>query len=462
MTANELFKGFEPVSPKAWKQKIQVDLKGGDYNELLTHLSPEGILIKPFYTAEDRTGDPGEKARAGRSWKIGHALDATGDSTAEQAADALANGVESLLIRLRSGGESPSAGSWDALADKGSIYWEREDLNAHWEEGIPASCRMQSTVLADPIGALAASGNWSLGMEEDLDWVFEAAAATGESGAKFAIMIRAEVYQGAGANRVQELAYTLAHAHEYLLRAKNAPEGISIMDAPVFKVSLGGDYFMDIAKLRALRRLWALLAQDHGLSGDCHIIALPGLRNKTLYDYNTNMLRTTLECMSAVLGGADLICNQPYDVLYNAPNAFGDRISRNQLLLLRHESHFDKVGNPADGSYYLESLTDQLGTQALELFKTLEKGGGLLAQLKSHQIQKKIRESAEKAARSLNDGDSVLVGSTVFPNPEDRMSDKVPEGYTAKSKGGKTLIEPLPLRRLTAAYESQRLQDETR
>ena len=462
MTANELFKGFEPVSPKAWKQKIQVDLKGGDYNELLTHLSPEGILIKPFYTAEDRKGDSSELSHAGQSWKIGYAVDAAGDSAAEQAADALANGVEQLLIRLRSGGETPSDSTWDKLGNTGPMYWEREDLKAHWEEGIPASCRMQSTVLADPIGTLAASGNWSLGMEEDLDWVFEAAAGSEESETKFALMIRADVYQGAGANRVQELAYTLAHAHEYLLRAKNAPGGYSIMDSPVFKVSLGGDYFMDIAKLRVLRRLWALLAQDHGLTGNCKIIALPGLRNKTLYDYNTNMLRTTLECMSAVLGGADLICNQPYDALYNPPNSFGDRIARNQLLLLRHESHFDKVGNPADGSYYLESLTDQLGSQALELFKMLEKGGGLLAQLKSHQIQKKIRESAEKAAQALNDGDSVLVGSTVFPNPEDRMSDKVPEGYPGKSKGGKALIEPLPLRRLTVAYESQRLQDETR
>jgi methylmalonyl-CoA mutase len=174
------------------------------------------------------------------------------------------------------------------------------------------------------------------------------------------------------------------------------------------------------------------------------------------------MLRTTLESMSAVLGGADLVCNLPYDALYNAPNDFGDRIARNQLLLLRHEAHFDKVGNPADGSYYLESLTDALGRKALDLFKTLEKGGGLLAQLKSHQIQKKIRESARKEARAIAEGSRVLVGSTAFPNPEDRMADKLPERYGQRREKGKTLIEPLPLRRLSAEYESKRLRDEKR
>jgi methylmalonyl-CoA mutase len=222
---------------------------------------------------------------------------------------------------------------------------------------------------------------------------------------------------------------------------------------------VGGDYFADIAKLRALRRGWSLLAKSYGLPGRCLIMALPSLRNKTLYDYNTNMLRTTLECMAAVLGGADLICNRPYDALYHLPNEFADRIARNQLLLLRHEAYLNQVANAADGSFYLESLTDQLGRKALDLFKTLEQGGGLLAQLKAHAIQKKIRESAEKEQEAFDAGRRVLVGSNRYPNPADRMRGENQRVATGQA-GRKTLLEPLPLRRLAEAYEKNRLKDE--
>src|SRR5690606_2264994 len=138
----------------------------------------------------------------------------------------------------------------------------------------------------------------------------------------------------AGANCVQQLAYTLAHANEYLNR-------FSVEEIPPLKNSLmtvkmavGGNYFFEIAKLRALRILWAMLAPEYHLPTELHILAVPSKRNKTLYDYNVNMLRTTTECMSAVLGGANAIGNLPYDVLYHKSNEFGERIARNQLLVL--------------------------------------------------------------------------------------------------------------------------------
>lgn len=461
MNANELFEAFETVPDRAWKQKIQADLRGGDYNELLTRLTPEGIRTKPFYSAADLNPVPTAQIPA-REWKVGYALDSGGAEAASRAAAALEQGAEELLVRTGGTAGAPQPDAWKDVPGSGTFYWVREDLPASWDAGIPVHCASTSTVLADPVGMLATTGNWKRGMKEDLEWVREAAGDSGKKETGFSLMIGAEMYQGAGANRVQELAYSLSHAHEYILRLNDGAAVRALLECPVFKLSLGGDYFMDIAKLRALRKLWALLATENGFSGECRIIAQPGLRNKTLYDYNTNMLRTTLESMSAVLGGADLVCNLPYDALYNAPNDFGDRIARNQLLLLRHEAHFDKVGNPADGSYYLESLTDALGRKALDLFKTLEKGGGLLAQLKSQQIQKKIRESARKEARAIEEGARVLVGTTAFPNPEDRMADKLPEGYGQRTGKGKTLIEPLPLRRLSAEYESKRLRDEKR
>ena len=116
----------------------------------------------------------------------------------------------------------------------------------------------------------------------------------------------------------------------------------------LFQVAVGPNYFFEIAKLRALRVLYASMAREYGFNENCIILATPSRRNKTLYDYNVNLLRTTTECMSAVLGGADSICNLPYDVLYHKNNEFGSRIARNQLLILKHESYFEKVANPQD------------------------------------------------------------------------------------------------------------------
>src|SRR5690606_20773082 len=104
-----------------------------------------------------------------------------------------------------------------------------------------------------------------------------------------------------------------------------------------FQISTGPNYFFEIAKIRALRKLYATLAKEYGINENCHIIATPSKRNKTLYDYNVNLLRSTSECMSAVLGGADAVCNLPYDALYHKSNEFGERIARNQLLILKHE-----------------------------------------------------------------------------------------------------------------------------
>src|SRR5690606_18492572 len=150
--------------------------------------------------------------------------------------------------------------------------------------------------------------------------------------------------------------------------------------------------------------------------------ATPTKRNKTLYDYNVNLLRTTTECMSAILGGADAVANLPYDALYHKSNEFGERISRNQLLIMKHESYLDKVGNAADGSYYIESLNSQSAEKALVLFEEIEANGGFIKQLGDGTIQRKIRESAEKEQQLFDDGKEVLLGTNKHPNKTDRMA----------------------------------------
>lgn len=455
MKTPDPFWDFEPVSAKAWKQKIQADLKGGDYNDLLTWLSPEGIVVKPFYSSEDLPQGVGVQARVYPSpWQIGHPALLEPEAGIPLAGEALENGADGLLAPVSS--ENITA-IRKLKGLQGAKWLDACTLTQAMLEEAHKTGDSSFEWLLDPIGGLVATGNWQDGMEQDLSRL--GAALSGSAGRKF-LAVHSAHYQNAGANRVQELAYGLAHVHEYMMWADKVPGIKPLLEEPVFLVAVGNEYFFEIAKLRALRRLWEILAPSAGLPGKCRIFAFPTRRNKTLYDYNTNLLRTTTECMAAVLGGADVVLNAPYDGLYHEPNAFADRIGRNQLLLLRHESYFASVSNPADGSYYIEALTDQLGKKALELFKTLEKGGGFLRQLREHNIQKKIRESARAEQKAFDEGRLVLVGSNKYPNPDDRMKGELQKSPFLKTRSDKTLVEPILPGRLSESYEQKRLRDE--
>jgi methylmalonyl-CoA mutase len=169
------------------------------------------------------------------------------------------------------------------------------------------------------------------------------------------------------------------------------------------------------------------------------------------------MLRTTTECMSAILGGANAISNLPYDALYHKNNEFGDRISRNQLLVLKEESYFDKVNNPADGTYYIDTLTAQLAEKALELFKKMETKGGLITLLVDGTIQRKINESAQKEQELFDSGKEVLLGTNKYPNKEDRMKHDLELFPFVKQNARKTLVTPIIEKRLAEKLEQERL-----
>jgi methylmalonyl-CoA mutase len=165
--------------------------------------------------------------------------------------------------------------------------------------------------------------------------------------------------------------------------------------------------------------------------------------------------------MSAILGGADTVCNLPYDALYHKSNEFGERIARNQLLILKHESYFDTVSNPVDGTYYIESLTDELAEKALQLFKEIEKGGGFLQQLKDGTIQKKIKESAEKEQQLFDSGELKLLGTNYHLNKNDRMKGDLELFPFVKHNPTKTLIAPIVEKRLSENTEQERLKTES-
>jgi len=260
---------------------------------------------------------------------------------------------------------------------------------------------------------------------------------------------------------VQQLAYGMSHANEYLNHFNSILNSELKKSLQVtFNISVGTNYFFEIAKLRALRLLYKTLAEDYNFNTECHLFATPTKRNKTLYDYNINMLRTTTECMSAILGQADTICNLAYDAIYHKDNEFSERMARNQLLILKHESYFDKVSNPSDGTFYIESLTQQLSEKALALFKDLEAYGGFLHHLKDGTIQRKIKESAAKEQEQFNKGEDVLVGTNKYQNPKDKMKHELELYPFVTMKQRKTLIEPIIEKRLAENIEQQRLKIE--
>lgn len=453
--SKSLFNEFEPVSAKAWKQKIQADLKGADYNETLVWNSLEGVSVKPFYHADEYNEFPNSSSTKATAWKVCQSIYvANTEKSNAKAINVLERGAESIKFIIPTSEVSIETLLQNINLASTPIFFELKFLSEEYIKQLSAlSSKAKLYINTDIIGNLAKTGNWFTNLNED-HRVLEAIVKN-SSTLKSSLSINVSLYQNAGATIIQQLAYALAHANEYL----NHFEG-KIQNNIIFNVSVGSNYFFEIAKLRALRLLWKTLASEYGVNADCHIIATPTKRNKTLYDYNTNMLRTTTECMSAILGGANTICNLPYDAIYHKDNEFGERIARNQLLILKHESYFNAVNNPADGSYYIEKLTQQFAEKGLSLFKDIESNGGFLKQLKDGTIQRKIKESAALEQKQINTGKIVLLGTNKHPNPNDKMVNELELYPFVKTNPRKTLIEPIIEKRLSEKLEQERLKIE--
>lgn len=451
-----LFNEYKSISAKAWKQKIQLDLKGDDYNEALIWSSPEGIDVKPFYHADEFKTLPQTSSAKVTSWKICQTVYVSDEEQANaKALDVLSRGANSIKFIVPSENISINTLLKDIDLASNPLYFVLQFLSeAFVKKLIDISSNSKIHVNLDIIGNLAKSGNWYYNLSKDHQ-ILESVVLKSAS-LKTILSIDASLYQNAGANMIQQLAYALAHANEYLNHF-----GKKVVHQINFNISVGTNYFFEIAKLRALRLLWKTLASEYSSNfSDCHILASPTKRNKTIYDYNINMLRTTTECMSAILGGANTICNLPYDVLFHKDNEFGERISRNQLLILKHESYFNKVENPVDGAYYIESLTQQMAEKALVLFKNIEANGGFLKQLKERTIQRKIKESALKEQELFNNKKEILLGTNKYPNPKDKMKHELELYPFVKTKVRKTLIEPIIEKRLSETLEQERLKTE--
>ncbi|MEC4003863.1 methylmalonyl-CoA mutase subunit beta [Flavobacterium sp. SUN052] len=461
-TTKSLFSEFESVTSKQWKQQIQYELKGADYNETLVWESPEGIKVKPFYHSDENIKNINVATKASEFSILQNIFVHDVAKSNARALDTLNRGAESIRFTIENENSSIEELMQNLPLKETIYYFHLPFLSIDFVTKIKAfATKNQAKFILqiDPIGQLIKDGNWFENLDKDFEKLNTISKNSppleeclkGEVAFVSFLNINASTYQNAGANMVQQLAYTLAHCNEYFNR-------IPILNNPItIEIAVGTNYFFEIAKLRALRLLFNTLAKEYNHNLDCHIIVTPTKRNKTLYDYNVNMLRTTTECMSAILGGANAIANLPYDALYHKDNEFGDRIARNQLLVLKHESYFDKVNNPADGAYYIESLTEQLAEKALLLFKEIEEKGGFIAQLMEGNIQKKISESAAKEQELFDSGQEVLLGTNKYPNKNDRMKHDLELFPFVKQNPRKTLIIPIIEKRLAEKLEQERL-----
>jgi methylmalonyl-CoA mutase len=450
---NNLFAEFPPVSTQQWMDKITADLKGADFNRKLVWKTNEGIDVQPFYRAENLVGLeylnslPGEfpfvrgTKNNNNEWLVRQSIVVTDFAEAnKKALNYLMRGVDSLAF-VFNGGDLTVADLEVLLKD---ICLPAVEVNfvgtcsvkateafvAYVKKGGYEPSEIRASVEYDPFGKFALTGVLRNGAEHVLANAVKLIELTSEMKKFKTLAVNGKNFGNAGSSIVQELAYSLALGAEYLTAlTEKGVEVDAVAKKLKFNLSVSANYFLEIAKLRAARLLWAQIVKAYGPKCECSakmtIHSETGSWNKTVYDAYVNMLRTQTEAMSASLGGADSITVLPFNAAYEESNEFSDRIARNQQLLLKEESHFSKIADPGAGSYYIEELTAAIADQAWKLFLEVQDKGGFLAALREGFIQSEIKKMAAKRDTNIATRRENLLGVNQFPNFTEKVEGEV-------------------------------------
>lgn len=489
----KLFDEFSPVSQKEWEDLVIGDLKGADYEKRLIWDTIEGIRLKPYYTYEDIKGLdhlrtlPGEfpfvrgKKRSSNHWLVRHDIRVDDITSANsKALDALMKGAESIGFILD---ESLKLSQKDLNLLLKDICLESAEINFWCEKAITELPQMleaenasrggspsglHGAVEYDPLGRLLTSGNFNSQEKEIFEDLAEITGYAIRMPRFSVINVNAAIFHNSGGTAIDDLAFAMASAAEYLDRMQQA--GVpadQTADKIKFTFAIGSNYFMEIAKLRAARYLWAKVAEawglEPGIAGKIVIHAVTSGWNKTIYDPYVNMLRSTTEAMSAVLGGADSLSVERFDKPFRKePTAFSGRIARNTQLVLKEEAYFDKVADPASGSYYIESLTDSLIAGSWDLFLRVIEMGGLTEAFKQGFIQDRIEDAAARRNNFLASRRDILLGTNQYPDPNERVLNNVDQELVWPSQQGtaEPLARPLKIYRGAQPFEELRLRTE--
>ena len=449
---------FIKIDSKLWNKKIKDDLIKLGHSSIPSYNSKENIKIKPFYTSEDLNNLKNSDSNYPNSWAICQNITADNSSDANiKALELINKGAESMNFIIQNDSILCNDLLKNIDIEKTELFFKIEFHSNSYLKSLNDIIKSSSTsfnISYDPIGSLVKTGSWESSMNEDLDKLNKNINIL----EKFnnVIIVNSGLYQNSGANIFEEIAFTLSHANEYLnhLNGKCA-------NKIAFNISMGSNYFFEIAKLKALRLLWSTITKEYNNEINFpHIIAKPSKRNKTIYDYNNNILRTTTECMSAILGGANTISNITYDSIFNNKNEYSDKIALNQLLIIKHETYIDKVKNAADGSYYINSLTNTIAEESLRIFKDIENNGGFISALEKNIIQKRIDKSHRIEQELFNNNKEKLLGINIFTDIDQKIKSEINKPIFTKSNTRKTKIKPISEIRLAEEIELSRIKNE--
>ena len=486
---DKLFNGFPPVSTREWKEKIIADLKGADYDKKLIWKTDEGFNVNPFYRAEDLDNIsylstlPAEKPytrglnRDSNEWKIRQDIYDEDFTAANRIAlDAISNGAQAIGLNVK---EVTSHKQMQQILE--GIDISATDIHFISSRSYPLTLelciyeathrridgsKIHGSLNFDPISYLLLHGDFYQSKESNLDEAEYLITTLQKRLPEFrAITINGNLFRNAGATVVQELAFSLASANDYLSELTSKGLTVDTISPKIlFSFGIGPDYFLEIAKLRAARLLWTALVEQYKPqnpeSSKMFIHSTTSLWNKSIYDPYVNMLRTTTEGMAAAIGNADSISILPYDVPFRKEDEFSRRIARNQQLILKEEAYLDRIVDPSAGSYYIENLTHSIAAHSWELFKTIEEHGGMIESILSGFIQDEIKETCRKKDLEIAHRRIILIGTNQYANPLESMSAEIHTLQSPVPDKEPSKYKKLHIYRGARAFEEVRLATE--
>lgn len=475
-----LLADFPAVTTEKWIEVVTKDLKGSDFEKKLVWRTNEGFQVQPFYRAENIEGlkttevKPAafpyvRSTKDNNEWLIRQDIKVENAKSAnKKALDILSRGATSIGFQLKKADLSPDyiaellkdiiptavELNFQICVSKGAelatMLIDYYKANGFYTDPT----RLVGSINIDPINKMLLKGK-DLSKEFVLDRVKSVVMASVGLPFYRVVGVNATTMSNAGAFCAQELGYALAWGNEYLSSLIESGVDKSLSAKKIkFNFGVGSNYFMEIAKFRAARLLWAQIVmayQPKCLREECPNNKPDGLCrcsakmrihaettqfNMTTFDANVNMLRTQTEAMSATIAGVDSLTVLPYDVTYKSSDEFSERISRNQQLLLKEESHFDKVIDPSAGSYYIETLTKELAEQAWTIFLQVEEGGGFFEAVKSGRVQETVKTTAADRLKAISSRREVLLGTNQFPNFTETASRKIENKTVVPSTAG--------------------------
>ena len=484
----KLFSDFTAPSRQEWRDKIEGDLKGADYQKKMVWRTNEGFSMEPFYRKEDVdklplvNALPGEfpfvrgNKKADNQWYVRQNIVADDPKEANQKAlDILNRGVNSLGFRIP--GEKVSKEFIETLLDgilldcvevsyrtcQRHVVELTDILLDYFQEKGYKKDTLVGGIGFDPIERMLMKGKDTTMLLPQMPVLVE--KLKDYPGLR-CVMVHSDLLCNSGAYVYQELGYALAWGKEYLDEMVEAGVPVDLAAKKIkFYMGIGGNYFMEIAKFRAARMLWAQIVKQYEPKCDCAcqmvVNASTTTYNQTVFDSYVNMLRSQTEAMSAALAGIHSMVVTPFDAPYEVPTDFAERIARNQQLLLKEECHFDKIVDVSGGSYFVEELTTAIAKEGWKLFLAVEEEGGFLAAVKAGTIQQALNDTDKARHANAGKRKEFLLGTNQFPNFTEKSEGKepLPCNCTCKHSGDADVLA-LHTSRLASDFEALRLTTE--